>query len=306
MILKQGVRGEEVKKLQQILRQFQSGLQADGVFGPRTERAVRIAQRRLGLYPPDGIVGPLTWGALNGQSPWPSRRSDTPSPSASPVGRGDPGRLRPIVDPARKRAERSPETDALKRSAANMRMSLKGRQFIVRHEGQPGVSQRLHHPTAASGVTIGPGYDMKDRTQASIAADLEAIGVAPNIAAKAAQGAGKQAAAATNFVNANKNLLSLTDAQQAQLLQRVIAQYERPVRRDVRIELTQYQFDALVSYAYNTGGGWSKVIKLVNEERYHDAMMQLSKYVYSGKQRVDSLVRRRAAETKLFLYGEYR
>ncbi|WP_412549637.1 peptidoglycan-binding domain-containing protein [Sphingomonas sanguinis] len=49
MILKQGVRGEEVKKLQQILRQFQSVLQIDGVFGPRTERAVRIAQRRLGL-----------------------------------------------------------------------------------------------------------------------------------------------------------------------------------------------------------------------------------------------------------------
>ncbi len=62
MILKQGVRGEEVKKLQQILRQFQSVCRPMGFSA--LERSVRSGSlNALGLYPPDGIVGPLTWGA---------------------------------------------------------------------------------------------------------------------------------------------------------------------------------------------------------------------------------------------------
>lgn len=39
------------------------GADVDGIYGPRTERAVRIWQRDHGLLP-DGIVGPLTWAAM--------------------------------------------------------------------------------------------------------------------------------------------------------------------------------------------------------------------------------------------------
>ncbi|HEY9621095.1 MAG TPA: peptidoglycan-binding protein [Crinalium sp.] len=63
-ILRLGVRGPAVSRLQQRLRAagFFSG-SVDGVFGPETQTAVKAAQRHYGLNP-DGIVGPATWTAL--------------------------------------------------------------------------------------------------------------------------------------------------------------------------------------------------------------------------------------------------
>lgn len=54
--------GDLVKKIQTLL-----GVEVDGDFGPKTEAAVRQFQRDKGLVP-DGIVGPLTWAALLGDS----------------------------------------------------------------------------------------------------------------------------------------------------------------------------------------------------------------------------------------------
>ncbi|MGG3846690.1 peptidoglycan-binding domain-containing protein [Aeribacillus composti] len=39
------------------------GVKVDGVFGPKTEAAVKAYQRRHGLKA-DGIVGPKTWNAM--------------------------------------------------------------------------------------------------------------------------------------------------------------------------------------------------------------------------------------------------
>jgi peptidoglycan hydrolase-like protein with peptidoglycan-binding domain len=60
--LRRGAEGSLVSRVQRILR-----LVADGVFGGRTEAAVREFQRGHGLVP-DGIVGPKTWAALDGVS----------------------------------------------------------------------------------------------------------------------------------------------------------------------------------------------------------------------------------------------
>lgn len=56
--LRRGSRGPDVVELQQRLR-----LTADGIFGPKTDRAVRQFQRKSGLKV-DGIVGPATWGRI--------------------------------------------------------------------------------------------------------------------------------------------------------------------------------------------------------------------------------------------------
>ncbi len=64
--LRRGSTGWQVKRLQRLLRrhgQLGPPAQVDGVFGSVTEAAVRAFQLQQGLEP-DGIVGPLTWGAL--------------------------------------------------------------------------------------------------------------------------------------------------------------------------------------------------------------------------------------------------
>ena len=59
-----GATGDTVRRLQRALRRTPDlGLSVDGVFGPKTETAVKGFQQGAGLVV-DGIVGPLTWGAL--------------------------------------------------------------------------------------------------------------------------------------------------------------------------------------------------------------------------------------------------
>jgi putative chitinase len=60
MLLKNGSKGEDVKKLQAKL-----GIAADGDFGPGTEKAVKAWQQANGLTA-DGIVGDATWSKLFG------------------------------------------------------------------------------------------------------------------------------------------------------------------------------------------------------------------------------------------------
>lgn len=57
-VLRKGSRGEGVKLMQEAL-----GISADGIFGPGTERALKVWQHENGLAV-DGIAGPATFGKL--------------------------------------------------------------------------------------------------------------------------------------------------------------------------------------------------------------------------------------------------
>lgn len=57
-LLKKGSRGDEVATLQEML-----GIDADGIFGKKTEDSVKAFQKTHGLVA-DGIVGAKTWAAL--------------------------------------------------------------------------------------------------------------------------------------------------------------------------------------------------------------------------------------------------
>ena len=60
-VIKLGDRGDEVKRLQQLLH-----LLDDGIFGKLTQEAVKNFQKEHGLFA-DGIVGPKTWSILLAQ-----------------------------------------------------------------------------------------------------------------------------------------------------------------------------------------------------------------------------------------------
>ena len=62
MLLKNGSKGEDVKKLQEKL-----GVEAIGTFGPKTEAAVKVWQKANGLKD-DGVVGDATWSKLFGET----------------------------------------------------------------------------------------------------------------------------------------------------------------------------------------------------------------------------------------------
>ena len=64
--LRRGSKGALVKNVQEFLNDImRSGLKPDGIFGAKTEKAVKEFQKARGLTQ-DGIVGPKTWASMGG------------------------------------------------------------------------------------------------------------------------------------------------------------------------------------------------------------------------------------------------
>ena len=90
------------------------------------------------------------------------------------------------------------------------------------------------------------------------------------------------------------------------LLKRDLAQFEKVVRDRVIVPLTQNQFDALVSFAFNVGAGAltkSTLLKRLNKGDYNSAGKEFKRWVHAGGKRLQGLVNRREKEAGLFLAG---
>lgn len=83
---------------------------------------------------------------------------------------------------------------------------------------------------------------------------------------------------------------------------------ERAVKRRVRVELTQPQFDALVSFTFNCGEGAlarSTLLRCVNRNDFDGAAEQFAPWCHGGGRVLSGLVRRRKAEADLFRTGNH-
>ena len=96
---------------------------------------------------------------------------------------------------------------------------------------------------------------------------------------------------------------TITQQQADDYLRRDVRQFERAVARLVSVPLTQGQFDALVSFAFNLGEGalaQSTLLRLLNAGDYAGAAAQFDRWNKAGGRVLPGLVRRRAAERALF------
>ena len=113
-------------------------------------------------------------------------------------------------------------------------------------------------------------------------------------------GYGHTSAAGAPIVNPD---LVITKDEAEEVLERDMEQYEEGVRKYVKVDLTQGQFDALVDFAYNAGVGAlqkSTLLKKVNAEKFDEVPAEFMKWTKGGGKELPGLVRRRRAEVKLW------
>ena len=95
----------------------------------------------------------------------------------------------------------------------------------------------------------------------------------------------------------------ITKATAEKYLKNDIKEFENVVRKNVKVPISQNQFDALVSFAFNVGANnfkKSTLLKLLNKGDYEGAAKQFDKWVYANGQRSNGLIARRRDERRMF------
>lgn len=108
----------------------------------------------------------------------------------------------------------------------------------------------------------------------------------------------------TFYENGNKVLIQdvISQARAEELLLSLLPKYEATVKRNIKIELNQNQFDALVSFCWNCGSS-STLFRLVNMKATDEVISTWwkSHYIKGGGKVLNGLVKRRAIEADLFI-----
>jgi lysozyme len=154
-VLKKGMTGGDVPVLQRWLKTkgYYTSL-VDGDFGPKTNEAVKAAQKALGLVV-DGIVGPKTWAAMANAPEKPQDGSTAPKPKPEPI-----PPLKPApVPPVPVGTKREPIGD--------MHMSQKGLDLLKHFEGL-----RLAPYDDNGSLAIGYGHSNRSRKPPIVTDDL--------------------------------------------------------------------------------------------------------------------------------------
>ena len=99
-----------------------------------------------------------------------------------------------------------------------------------------------------------------------------------------------------------------TKEQAEEWLDEEMHEYEGYINDQVKVDLEQYQFDALVSWVYNLGPNnlkSSTLISVLNDKKYNDVPAQIRRWNKAGGNVLDGLIRRREAEALLFQDKEW-
>ncbi len=176
----------------------------------------------------------------------------------------------------------------------NMKTSEKGLDFLVKHEGKINYGYLCQ----AKKETIGVGCRIDLLTDS----DRDALIKLPLSKIQQHKSTKPYADKKGLVYYADDNLVY-------RMLANRLKDFENVVNNTITVDISQYQFDALVSFAFNIGeGAFAKctAAKLINQngdknniEVSIKAWNKVNKVVNQG------LVNRRAAEVKLYLKGLY-
>jgi lysozyme len=104
-----------------------------------------------------------------------------------------------------------------------------------------------------------------------------------------------------------KSGLVVSEAEASEILRRDVEMFSRGVRKALTRSVSDQQFSALVSFAYNVGLGalaGSSVLRAVNAGDFEAVPRRLALWTKAGGRVLPGLVRRRAAEAALFVSGD--
>ena len=90
------------------------------------------------------------------------------------------------------------------------------------------------------------------------------------------------------------------------ILRRDLAKFEDRVNRAVKVPMSQHEFDALVSFDFNTGGIYRATLtKRLNAGNRKGAAAAFMNWTNAGGRKLPALVKRRAEERAIFERGAY-
>lgn len=98
--------------------------------------------------------------------------------------------------------------------------------------------------------------------------------------------------------------LEITKQQAHDLLVEDVKEAEQDVNLLAKVTLTQGQYDALVDFAYNLGGGSLKsstLLRQVNAGLMESAAKEFERWVYADGKMLPGLVKRREAAKQMFM-----
>jgi len=98
----------------------------------------------------------------------------------------------------------------------------------------------------------------------------------------------------------------ITEKEAERLLRWDLDWAEEAVRDHVKVDITQPQFDALVSFTYNVGAGafrGSTLLRKLNAGDHEGAAQEFKRWNKGGGRVIQGLVNRRADEERLFRSG---
>lgn len=111
----------------------------------------------------------------------------------------------------------------------------------------------------------------------------------------------------TFYLDGSKVLMGqkISQAEADMLLLKLLPKYEATVDRNIKVTVTQNQYDALVSFCWNCGSSES-LFRLVNIKATDEVIHKwlCSHYIMGGGKVLAGLVRRRKAEADLFVKKE--